>query len=290
MANSVPGIYFCNHAISKIILPQRLLLFSTYRGELYLGSCTCLHMKIPFKEGTIADIMLVCRICNWTNIFFCILKDNLHMPKNISHATWNIRGKGPDYGSATNHCDGHIVMENVKIGLQDLWLIHTARDRDRDRYKGPDWEQWVLSYCTEMFTVVRDWNMNWTHYLLLCQSHSLYLSRSRAVWTSHWTFSHVQGWLMVGTLEIEVRSARASWTPVLRYFVHFFLLFCWNYISAVDVRRKTIALHVLGQWAPLIYTSAQCNHSLTWRNFALISPDTWATNLLQNFHIIYMIY
>ena len=40
------------------------------------------------------------------------------------------------------------------------WIIHTTRDQEHDRYKKEDREQWVLMYCTEMFTLVRDREKN----------------------------------------------------------------------------------------------------------------------------------
>ena len=55
-----------------------------------------------------------------------------------------------------------------------LWPIHTARDR----------EQWVLIYCTEMFTYSKTGKGTRINCFLLCWSTSMYLfqSRSRAVW------------------------------------------------------------------------------------------------------------
>ena len=41
-----------------------------------------------------------------------------------------------------------------------LWFIHTARKRDTNRYgegdRNQDQDQWVLIYCTEMFTLIWD--------------------------------------------------------------------------------------------------------------------------------------
>ena len=54
--------------------------------------------------------------------------------------------------------------------------------------------------------------------------------------------------------------------------------------------RETAALHVLGQWASLIYISGQSNPSLTQRNFTLFQPNTWATDLLRSFCNIYNVH
>ena len=36
--------------------------------------------------------------------------------------------------------------------VEHITNIHTARERDRER----EWDQWMLTYCVEMFTLVQD--------------------------------------------------------------------------------------------------------------------------------------
>ena len=38
----------------------------------------------------------------------------------------------------------------------DLWLIYTARERDRYRVREREQNQWVLIYHEEMFTLIQD--------------------------------------------------------------------------------------------------------------------------------------
>ena len=46
-----------------------------------------------------------------------------------------------------------LIMQKARA---HLWLIHTARQRDLDRYRERNREQWIPMYYTEMFTLVRD--------------------------------------------------------------------------------------------------------------------------------------
>ena len=66
-----------------------------------------------------------------------------------------------------------------------LWLVHTARERDRDMYRKWHWKQCVLICCTEMFTQSKTGKGSG---ILLCWSSFMYLSRSRssAVWITLW--------------------------------------------------------------------------------------------------------
>ena len=77
--------------------------------------------------------------------------------------------------------------QNLILNVR-LWLIHTARegDRYRERQRG----QWVLICCTELFTLVWDWDRNQDpHCFRLCWSSYLYLFRTcfHAVWISHYS-------------------------------------------------------------------------------------------------------
>ena len=86
----------------------------------------------------------------------------------------------------TNFISTLTVMDHVlrTIPTTALMALHTAREWDRER----NWEQCVIIYYTELFTLHQDLKWNQTHCLLLCQSRSLYLScsHSHVVWTCHY--------------------------------------------------------------------------------------------------------
>ena len=82
-----------------------------------------------------------------------------------------------------------LVLTCIKSNRKDrktccgnLWLIHI--DRYQNGYR--DWDQQILTCCTEIFTLVRDREGNRIHCFLLCWSSSLCLSRSRAVGINHY--------------------------------------------------------------------------------------------------------
>ena len=67
-----------------------------------------------------------------------------------------------------------------------LWLIHTAREWDWDRYREREQDQWILKYCTEMFTFVGP-IVSYCVGPVPCTCSGPVPFRSDAVWKSHET-------------------------------------------------------------------------------------------------------
>ena len=172
---------------------------------------------------------------------------------------------------ATNHCDGHIVMENVNIGLQDLWLILTARNRDRDRSRGRDWEQWVLLYCTEMFTMVprQEWELDQLSPVVpvpfpVPVPVPCSVNKPLDIFTC-------ARLIIGGDLGNRSTFCESILNPSPEVFRSFCL--CWNYISTVDVRRNgSFACPWSMNTADLYFGSMQSLFNL--EDFALILPNT----------------
>ena len=54
----------------------------------------------------------------------------------------------------------HLSMSKKFVTKQE-WLIHTARDREREWDREQDQERWVYVFCYVLFTLHRDRDREW---------------------------------------------------------------------------------------------------------------------------------
>ena len=87
--------------------------------------------------------------------------------------------------SVNNLIDIHAIYLEVQITAiindsqrkRALWFIHTTRDRERSWWREWDWHQWVLIYCTVMFTLIQEKERDQDPLFVLCWPGSLNLLR-----------------------------------------------------------------------------------------------------------------